>query len=81
MRQAGQGVGYRARFAHRQQRRAGVDQRAGGMPDHGLAKKCEELFRRVTAETASGAGSDEDGGEMHADRQAQSTGQVNPPAA
>jgi hypothetical protein len=36
------------------------------------------LFRRLAAETASGAGGDKDGGEVHADRQAQSPSQVNP---
>jgi hypothetical protein len=39
------------------------------------------LFRRLAAETASGAGSDEDGSEIHAHRQAQSTDQVNPRTA
>jgi hypothetical protein len=35
------------------------------------------LFPRLGAESASGAGGDKDGGEVHAGRQAQGTGQVN----
>ena len=43
----------------------------------GWPRQRQKLFRRLGAETASGAGGDEDGGEVHPVRQPQSAGQVN----
>jgi outer membrane lipoprotein-sorting protein len=64
-------------LTHRLKDGASFDQCLRRVADHRLTQKCEKLFRRIRPEAASGPGGDENGGELHPVRQAQTPGQVN----